>query len=104
MLIPTQLVIDTCYATFVKLEGDKLGGAETKATWEGRVAMVASNRKADEGEQEPFVVSKYDLLPENLADMVQVSCMPDKTKVLGTGLQLFFLLQFRGQARVSTSL
>ena len=74
MLIPTQLVIDTCYATFVKLEGDKLGEAETKTTWEGRLAMVASNRSADEGEQEAFVVSKYDLLPESLADMVQVSC------------------------------
>ncbi len=75
MLIPTQLVIDTCYATFVKLEGDKLGEEETKATWEGRLAMVASNRNADEGEQEAFVVSKYDLLPENLADIVQVSCV-----------------------------
>lgn len=76
VLIPTQLVVDTCYATFVKLEGDKLGEAETKATWERRLAMVASNRNADEGEQEAFVVSKYDLLPESLADMVQVSLSP----------------------------
>lgn len=73
MLIPTQLVVDTCYATFVKLEADKLGEAETKKTWEQRLAMIASNRDADEGEQEAFVVSKYDLLPESLADMVQVS-------------------------------
>lgn len=73
MLIPTQLVVDTCYATFVKLEADKHGEAETKKTWEQRLAMVASNRDADEGEQEAFVVSKYDLLPESLADMVQVS-------------------------------
>lgn len=73
VLIPTQLVVDTCYATFAKLEADKLGEAETKNTWEQRLAMVASNRDADEEEQEAFVVSKYDLLPESLADMVQVS-------------------------------
>lgn len=73
MLIPTQLVVDTCYATFVKLEGDKLGEADTKTTWEGRLAMVVSNRDGDEGEQEAFVVSKYDLVPESLVDMVQVS-------------------------------
>lgn len=73
VLIPTQLVLDTCYATFVKLEGDKLGEEKTKTTWEGRLAMVASNRDADEGEQEAFVVSKYDLVPESLVDMVQVS-------------------------------
>lgn len=72
VLIPTKLVVDTCYATFVKLEGDKLGEAETKTTWEQRLAMVASNQDADEGEQEAFVVSKYDLVPESLADMVQV--------------------------------
>lgn len=58
---------------FVKLEGDKLGESDTKTTWEGRLAMVASNRDADEGEQEAFVVSKYDLVPESLVDMVQVS-------------------------------
>lgn len=73
MLIPTQLVVDTCYATFAKLEGDKLGKEKTKTTWEGRLAMVASNRDADEGEQEAFVVSKYDLVPESLVEMVQVS-------------------------------
>lgn len=72
VLIPSQLVVDTCYATFVKLEGDKLGEEEAKATWERRLAMVASNRDSDGGEQEAFVVSKYDLLPESLADMVQV--------------------------------
>lgn len=72
MLIPTKLVVDTCYSTFVKLEGDKLGEAEAKSTWERRLAMAASN-SIDEGGQEAFVISKYDLLPENLADMVQVS-------------------------------
>lgn len=60
----------------MKLEGDELGEAKTQETWQRRLAMVASNRNADEGEQEAFVVSKYDLLPESLADMVQVSLVP----------------------------
>ncbi|CAM9170747.1 unnamed protein product, partial [Ectocarpus fasciculatus] len=81
VLIPTQLVVDTCYATFAKLEADKLGEAGTKNTWEQRLAMVASNRDADEGEQEAFVVSKYDLLPESLADMVQILTMSNDEEV-----------------------
>lgn len=71
VLIPTELVVDTCYTSFLKLEGDKLGEAESKVAWDRRLAMVASN--SSEGEQEAFVISKYDLLPENLADMVQVT-------------------------------
>eukprot|EP00752_Nemacystus_decipiens_P007082 g6345.t1 len=81
VLIPTQLVADTCYASFVKLEGDKLG-EKTKTTWEGRLAMVASNRDADEGEQEAFVVSKYDLVPESLVDMVQILTMSSDEDVV----------------------
>ncbi|CAM9408993.1 unnamed protein product [Scytosiphon promiscuus] len=81
VLIPSQLVVDTCYATFVKLEGDKLGEEQTKATWERRLAMVASNRDSDGGEQEAFVVSKYDLLPESLADMVQILTMSGDEEV-----------------------
>lgn len=86
MLIPTQLVIDTCYATFMKLEGHKLGEAKAQETWKRRLAMVASNRNADEGEQEAFVVSKYDLLPESLADMVQVSLVPNVWLIPGAAL------------------
>lgn len=71
VLIPTELVVDTCYASFLKLEGNKLGEAESKAAWDRRLAMVTSN--SSEGQQEAFVISKYDLLPENLADMVQVT-------------------------------
>eukprot|EP00903_Cladosiphon_okamuranus_P013171 g12284.t1 len=82
VLIPTQLVVDTCYATFVKLEGDKLGEADTKTTWEERLVMVASNRDGDEGEQEAFVVSKYDLVPESLVDMVQILTMSSDEDVI----------------------
>ncbi|CAM9607060.1 unnamed protein product, partial [Hapterophycus canaliculatus] len=81
VLISSQLVVDTCYATFVKLEGDKLGEEEMKAAWDGRLSMVASNRDSDEGEQEAFVVSKYDLLPESLADMVQILTMSGDEEV-----------------------
>ena len=72
VLIPTQLVVDTCYATFVNLEGKTLGEEEIKAAWERRLAMLASNA-GEEEQEEVFIVSKYDLVPESLADMVQVS-------------------------------
>lgn len=75
VLIPTQLVVDTCYATFKNLEGKKLGEDEVKATWERRLAMLASNL-GEEEQEEAFIVSKYDLVPETLADMVQVSFQP----------------------------
>lgn len=83
-------MVDTCHATFVKLE-DELSEAETEATWEGRLAMVASN--ASEGEQEAFVISKYDLLPESLADIVQVSlaCVFDSSNKLYAIVVPFFV-------------
>lgn len=65
-------MVDTCRATFVKLEGDKRDEAELSATWDGRLAMVASNG-GDEGQQEAYIISKYDLIPENLAGTVQVT-------------------------------
>lgn len=55
----------------MKLEGNKLPKVKAKATWERRLAMVSSNNA--EEEQEAFVISKYDLLPESLTDRVQVS-------------------------------
>lgn len=70
VLIPTKLVIDTCHATFLELEGEKLGKDARKAAWERRVLMLASN--AGEGQPEAFVIAKYDLVPENLVDTVQV--------------------------------
>lgn len=73
VLIPTQLVVDTCYATFVNLEGKKLDEEGVKAAWGRRLAMLASNAGEEGQEEEAFLVSKYDLVPESLADMVQVS-------------------------------
>ena len=65
-------MVDTCYKTFVNLEGKKLGEDEKKAAWERRLAMLASNAAGEE-KQEAFIVSKYDLVPESLADIVQVT-------------------------------
>ncbi|CAM9376387.1 unnamed protein product, partial [Laminaria digitata] len=81
VLIPTQLVVDTCYATFKNLEGKKLGEDEVKATWERRLAMLASNL-GEEEQEEAFIVSKYDLVPETLADMVQILTMSGDEEVV----------------------
>ena len=63
-------MLDTCHATFLELEGDKLGEDERKAAWERRVMMLVSG--LGEGQPEAFIIAKYDLVPENLVDTVQV--------------------------------
>lgn len=65
----------------MKLEGNKLPKAKAEATWEQRLAMVSSNDS--EEEQEAFVISKYDLLPESLTDRVQVSQPPSHLHGVG---------------------
>lgn len=82
MVIPTKLVVDTCHATFLELEEKALGEAEAEATWKQRLAMVDSN--SEEETTEMFVISKYDLLPESLADMVQVSSTSADVDILPT--------------------
>lgn len=79
VVIPTKLVVDVCHETFMKLEGNKLPKVKAKATWERRLAMVSSNNA--EEEQEAFVISKYDLLPESLTDRVQILTMSSDEQV-----------------------
>ena len=62
--------MNTCHATFLEIEGDKLGEEGVKVTWERRLAMVAKGE--GEGGDEAFVIAKYNLVPENLLDTVQV--------------------------------
>lgn len=70
VLISTKLMIDTCHDTFLELEGEKLGEDERKAAWERRILMLTNN--FGEGQSEAFIIAKYDLVPENLVDTVQV--------------------------------
>ena len=53
--------------------------------------MFASNADGDE-KQEAFLVSKYDLVRESLADMVQVSCHATLAWAGGGGILIQFLV------------
>ncbi|CAM9182197.1 unnamed protein product [Ascophyllum nodosum] len=79
VLIPTELVVNTCHATFLEIEGDKLGEEGVKVTWERRLAMVAKGE--GEGGDEAFVIAKYNLVPENLLDTVQLLTMSNDEEV-----------------------
>lgn len=72
VMIPRQLVVDTCRATFMKFKGDQLGNGNGEAAWENQLGGA---KVCDESSEVTniFVISKYDLLPEDLADFVQVS-------------------------------
>lgn len=69
VVIPRELIVQTCHDMFL-LGGEQLEEAESKAIWERRLAIMTAD-EADEM-HEAVVISKYDLLPESLADLVQV--------------------------------
>lgn len=59
----------------MKLERDRLGKDNARGTWEKRVAEALADQNS-EGAAEAFLLSKYDLVPENLANMIQVRAFP----------------------------
>ncbi|CAM9142895.1 unnamed protein product [Choristocarpus tenellus] len=81
VLIPRELVIECCHKIFISTEGGSSMEDEADTVWQQRLSMVDNlSEFAQAGSA--FLISKYDLLPEDLAEMVQILIVSSDPEVV----------------------